>query len=195
MGRKEIERHVKILRDAFVNYSDDTRRWIGREITQGVIKGESIPKIARRINNTALMHSKNSAMLIARTETLRSTGLGSQIAYDKAADLGVKVRQIWDATLDEKTRVSHAALDGQARDDKTGMFSTSVGQIPGPRRSGVAGFDINCRCAVRPEVEGFSPEVRRIRGEGLQPYQTFKTWGDRRGVLKNVYGEKYNFLD
>lgn len=195
MGEREVNRHKKVLDDAFHNYETDTRRWIGRQVTDGVIKGESVQKLAKRLNENALVHSRNSAMTIARTETLRASGLGNQVAYDQAAEKGVRIRQVWDATLDSRTRPEHARMDGRVRNEETGMFDTPWGSAPGPRRSGIAGQDINCRCAVRPEIEGYTPEVRRIRGEGLQPYQTFEQWARRNGITANRFGQRYDFLD
>lgn len=195
VSTQEARRHAEVLQEAFRNYQDDTRKWIGREITQGVIKGESVSKVAKRLDKNAFVHSRNSAMTIARTETLRASGIGGQMAYDRAADKGVRVRQIWDATLDSSTRPEHAQLDGTARNEETGNFDTPVGPVPGPRRSGIASFDINCRCTVRPEIEGYAPEVRRIRGEGLQPYQTFSDWARRQGITANRFGQKYSFLE
>jgi hypothetical protein len=73
------------------------------------------------------------------------------------------------------------------------MFSVPWGQVAGPRRSGIAAEDIQCRCAAVPEIEGYSPEVRRIRDEGIQPYQAFDKWVDGKGWTRNRYGQKYNF--
>jgi hypothetical protein len=50
----------------------------------------------------------------------------------------------------------------------------------GPLRSGVAAEDINCRCRVRGQIEGYEPKVRRIRDEGVVPYETYQSWNKRR---------------
>jgi SPP1 gp7 family putative phage head morphogenesis protein len=195
MSAQEITRHAGVLEDAFVNYQGDLRRWLSEDITQGVIRGESVPKIMRRLRESGVAKSYNQAQTIARTETLRSTGLGAQISYAQARDLGVNVAEIWDATLDSRTRPNHAALDGQRKDTPDGW--RAIGQIvPGPRRSGVASFDINCRCTVRPQTDGYAPSVRRIRDEeGLQPYQTFAEWARRKGITRNRYGQEFDFLN
>jgi len=193
LSEREINRHKRILDDAFANYSKDTRKWISRDIRNGVIKGESIQKISKRLNDSALMHSKNSADAIARTETLRATGIGNQIGYDQAREKGVNIREVWDATLDNRTRPDHAAADGTVKDNESGLFSVPWGDVPGPRRSGIPGQDINCRCESVSEVEGYSPDVRRQREAGIEPYQTFGTWAERNGIAVNRYGQQYNF--
>ena len=192
ISSKEIKQHTKVLDDAFTNYSKDSRKWISQEIKQGIIQGESVPVVTKRIKE-ALGKSYNSSMVIARTEILRASGIGSQIAYDEASDNGVQLTQVWQTTLDDRTRSSHASADGARMDNETGLFSLSWGEVPGPRRSGIASEDIQCRCLSVPEVEGYTPEVRRIRGEGLQPYQNFEKWATNRGFTTNRYGQKYNF--
>ena len=189
----EVKQHQKLLDDAFVNYDKDTVKWIGRDIRTGIIQGDSVQTISKRLRDNALTSSYNSAMKITRTEVLRATGLGQQIGYDEARDFGVNVNEVWDATLDSRTRPEHGASDGLVKDNVTGFFDVAWGQVAGPRRSGIAGQDINCRCFAVGEVEGYSPELRRIRGEGLQPYQTFETWATKKGITANKYGQKYNF--
>jgi len=190
---KELIAHRKLLDDAFKkNWPKDSKKWLSNAIKDGVIKGDSIPTITKAIKG-ALGKTYSQAEIIARTEILRALGIGSQIAYDKAADDGVQITQVWDATLDSRTRPEHAALDGRSMVD--GMFDTAVGFIPGPRRSGDASFDINCRCSVNGEVEGFAPSVRRIRDEGIVPYKTFTKWAQDNGIAVNKYGQKYDFLN
>ena len=50
---------------------------------------------------------------------------------------------------------------------------------PGPLQSGIASFDINCRCTTEMVVEGLEPELRRVRDEGAQPYLTYEEWRER----------------
>lgn len=193
MPEKEVTKHIKVMDDAFKNYDLDTRAWIERDVRQGIIKGESVAQLTRRLKENGMLHSYNSAELIARTETLRSTGLGAQITYDEARDEGVNVIEIWDATLDDRTRPDHADADGTVKDNETGLFSVPWGEVEGPRRSGDPAQDISCRCNINPQIEGYAPEVRRIRGEGLVPYKSFRTWTGERGITRNRFGQEYSF--
>jgi hypothetical protein len=110
---------------------------------------------------------------------------GQMDLYDKAEDLGIEEQRIWDATLDTRTRTSHGKLDGKPSDGKDEgghWWFTDVGKVYGPMQSGRASFDINCRCRVRSQIEGYKPKVRRIRGQqGPQPYQTFDEWARPQG--------------
>ena len=187
LNPKQVEAAVKgagwrELHDIAVKtWKRDSLAKLDRTITQGLIQGQSYPKMARAIKHDVLQSSMANATRIARTEGQRAAVQGQIANADKAGDLGVKVRRIWDATLDRRTRPEHGALDGQAADEE-GMFHTSVGPVAGPLQSGNASFDVNCRCRLREEVEGYEPGVRRIRDEGVQPYETYDTWATRHGV-------------
>jgi hypothetical protein len=85
-------------------------------------------------------------------------------------------------------------MDGQVMENDVFIFPNGK-TTPGPKRSGVAAQDINCRCRVVAETEGYTPTVRRIRDEGVQPYKTFRQWAQERGLLANQYGQKYDFLN
>lgn len=148
-------------------------------IAQGLIRGSSYPAMMRNIK-PAINGSASDALRIARTEGQRAAVLGQQAQYADADDKGIEVQEIWDATLDDRTRPDHGALDGQAKDTKTNTWQTAVGPVTGPLQSGVASFDINCRCRVRGEVDDEQPAVRRIRGKGVVPYQTYDQWDKTR---------------
>ena len=193
MTASEVERHARLIEKALVNYQGDARKWITRELTQGIIQGKSVSQVARQIKDVSIGKSVRSAMTIARTETLRAVGIGSRMAYEEAEDLGVKIKYVWDATLDDRVRPDHAELDGQEREGD--YFDTPAGPVRGPRESGDPAFDINCRCSIRAEVEGYAPSVRRVRDEGVVPYESAKSWLERHGATANRYGQKYKFLD
>ena len=159
-----------------------------RIVTQGLIQGQGYDKMAREIKK-GMDGLAGRAMTIARTEGGRSQTIGQVALYDEAEDLGVKIKRIWDATLDMATRPEHGELDGTAADED-GIFHTVAGPIIGPRTSGDPSFDINFRCSVRPEVEGYPPKVRRLRDEGVQEYKTYKQWAAEKGIRVNKYGQK-----
>jgi hypothetical protein len=101
--------------------------------------------------------SANKTIRIVRTEGHGTQSVGRKLAVDNiegAADrLGVKIKRVWVATNDDRTRDSHLAMDGKEADDD-GLFTFPSGvRTEGPGMSGVAEEDINCRCTVRVEVE------------------------------------------
>ncbi len=193
LSTAEIKQHQKVLTDAFVNYNKDTIKWISRDIKQGILQGESATNVAKRIQTSGITQSFNSAMRISRTEVLRATGLSGQIAYEEARTFGVEVNEIWDATLDNRTRPDHASADGNIRNNETGFFSVPWGESLGPHRNGIAEQDIHCRCLSVGEVEGYSPELQAERDKGLQPRQTFNSWVKENNLTKNRFGQKYDW--
>lgn len=155
----------------------DGRIVIRRTVTQGLIRGISFPRMARGIRD-AINGNASDAVRIVRTEGQRAQVLGQQNTYSRARERGVEAVEVWDATLDSRTRNSHGTLDGVQAKYCSGhpYWDTEVGRVRGPLQSGVASFDINCRCRIRGEIKGYEPRVRRIRGEELQPYQTYTDW-------------------
>jgi uncharacterized protein with gpF-like domain len=150
---------------------------IRRAVSQGLIQGLSYPNMMRGIKD-AINGNAADALRIVRTEGQRAQTLGQQANYERARDIGVEVVEIWDAALDDRTRDSHGALDGQpAQYDADAQPYWFVGghRTHGPGQSGVAEEDCNCRCRVRGEVEGFAPEKRRVAGE-ITKYQTYSEW-------------------
>lgn len=157
---------------------------IGRTINQGFITGQSYTQMARGLRDAITKRFAYEYIRIARTEGQRAAVLGQQKTYNIAKNKGVQLTEVWDATLDGRTRPDHGALDGKKKSDpEKGWWAyITCGRRPfhawvrGPLRSGVACFDINCRCRVRGEIEGYSPQLRRIRDEGVQPYQNYEQW-------------------
>ena len=147
---------------------------INRAITQGLIKGTSYQGMVTGVKKF-LDGDAARAMTTIRTEGQRAYVEGQLASAQRAETLGVDVRRVWDATLDARTRPEHGALDGVAAGGN-GLFDTAVGPVRGPTLSGDPAFDINCRCRVFTEVVGFEPKERRVRDEGIVPYQTYNQW-------------------
>jgi SPP1 gp7 family putative phage head morphogenesis protein len=144
-----------------------------KAITQGLIMGESYPQMAKRIAE-AVGTSLSRALVIARTEGGRNYTMGQLAAYERAADKGVDIMLVWSTSIDGRERPEHRAMHGKKADSE-GFFHYQKIKTRGPRLSGVAGFDINCRCRVRGQVKGFPPTVTRINGEVVP----FKDWKKR----------------
>lgn len=177
---------------------DEGRRKIRRAVTQGLIRGDSYPAMMRGIKD-AINGTAADAMRIVRTEGQRAQVMGQQATYKKARKLGVEAVEAWDAALDGKTRPEHGALDGVQAKYKSGQpyWQTSVGRVRGPTQSGVASFDINCRCRVTSRVKGYEPKVRRIRDKGLVPYKPYSKWvmedapdAVRKRYVKEIGGQR-----
>lgn len=124
-----------------VNYAK-LKKTITQEISRGIASGLPYSDIARNINNVSSSGLSN-AKRIARTEGHRIQQTSSRDAQYAAKKKGCDVVKQWDASLDGRTRDSHARVDGEIRelDEK---FSNGL-MFPGDP-SGSAAEVINCRC-------------------------------------------------
>lgn len=128
------------------------KKRVANNISRGIAQGQSYSDIAKNIavgmvGNYAKMNggALYNAMRITRTEAHR---ISQQAAYDalkKAKDNGADVVKQWDATLDKRTRPSHARVDGEIR-ELDELFSNGLMRPGDPR--GRAAEVINCRCQL-----------------------------------------------
>lgn len=148
-------------------------------VTQGLIKGDSYSSMAKALTESMEMEY-NKAIRIARTEAHRCQVIGRRESLDHAEEKGVVGSYIWNATLDGRTRDSHGIMDGQ-KADKDGYFTLPSGlKTLGPGLSGDPAEDINCRCSLTYQIDGFEPTERRVRGEGVIPYTSYSDWKENR---------------
>lgn len=147
------------------------KRWnqkaINAQVLQGIIQGESIPEMAKRL--TPIMdRNKKSAIRNARTMTTSAQNKGRLDSYRAGQDKGVVLRKVWMATNSERTRAWHAALNGvEAEIDES--FENDYGKImfPGDPNAD-PGNVYNCRCTMRTHIIGFRREdgsIKYIEGE------------------------------
>lgn len=160
---------------------DDTIYQIRQEIAKSLIQGESYKKMAKRLSDK-LNIDANKAITIARTEGGRARSEATHDAMQHAVDKGVVMKKRWWSTLDERTRVSHRHMDGEVI-EIDGTYSNGLRYPRDPM--GSAEEVIRCRCEEIAEFEGFEPTERRIRGEGIVPYTTYKQWAEAKGMPIN----------
>lgn len=161
---------------------DNTKKNVKRlreDITRALIQGEPFARTARTMK-ADFQSGYSDAVRVLRTEAMRDMTEGHLSQYDAAQELGVKMRKRWVATLDDRTRVDHARLDGEYANDD-GLFEFGGMTAEGPGLWGDPAMDINCRCRVVEEVEGLEPELRRIRDEGVVEYKTYAQWAEPKG--------------
>lgn len=129
---------------------------INSEVLQGIIQGESIPNISKRIMNVQEMN-KNASIRTARTIVTGAENKGRQDSYQRAQEDGIILERTWIATNDSRTRHSHAVLDGETKPIDT-PFSNGL-MYPGDP-NGRPEEVWNCRCALAAVVKGFK-KVRK----------------------------------
>jgi SPP1 gp7 family putative phage head morphogenesis protein len=133
-------------------------RWntqkVNSEVLQGIVQGESIPNIAKRLQNVTEMN-RASAIRNARTTVTSAENKGRMDSLHRAAEKGVITRKVWMAAIDARTREAHRLLDGQEQeiDDP---FKSIDGDIMFPGDPDARPEMVyNCRCTLTYKVVGF----------------------------------------
>ena len=137
-------------------------RLMSSAITQGIIQGETIPQIARRIMDKTGESSYKSAVRNARTAFTGAQNAGRIEGLHQAQSLGIDVKKKWMATLDFRTRDTHRDLDGQVRDVDE-PFSVDGDEIdfPGDPKAKPA-LVYNCRCTLIYEYPQYPSSMERL---------------------------------
>lgn len=155
---KNLARSNKILLpEKKVDVPKDVR-WnvknINSQMMQGILQGESIPKLAKRLGNVSDMN-KVSAIRNARTMTTSAENGGRQDSFKRAQSDGVKMGRVWVSAHDDRTRAWHLDLNGvEVGIDEP--WENEYGEImyPGDPSADPANV-YNCRCSIRAKVYGF----------------------------------------
>lgn len=133
-------------------------RWntkkVNAEVLQGILTGDSIPKIADRLQNVTEMN-RVSAVRNARTAVTGAENKGRIDNMERAEKMGINVKKEWIATDDARTRDWHADLDGKIV-ERDKPFVNGFGEImfPGDPTADPANV-YNCRCTLGYVIEGF----------------------------------------
>ena len=127
---------------------------INAETLQGILQGESMDKIAKRIMNVQEMN-KTQAIRSARTIVTGAENKGRQDSYKRAEKDGIVMKREWIATNDSRTRHWHAELDGVEVDvDEPWVNEFGEIMFPGDPSADPANT-YNCRCSMAAKVIGF----------------------------------------
>lgn len=165
---------------------------INAETIQGILQGESMDKIAKRMMNVQEMN-KTQAIRSARTIVTGAENKGRQDSYARAEADGIILQKEWISTNDRRTRHSHAVLDG-AIVDQDKKFDNGL-MFPGDP-NGRPEEVLNCRCALAAVVKGFKKaQVQKAMAEKNEKEQKNESLADARKVYGKADGQKYNVVD
>lgn len=116
------------------------------ELVAGFQEGEGVDRLRARVRGVTDL-SRADAELLARTEVIAASNMGSQARVDAMGDDAPPYRQ-WLSTLDGRTRPTHVRADGQVvprgEPFSVGGFQARVPgdpALPAAERA-------NCRCTV-----------------------------------------------
>ncbi len=192
-NREAVEKLIKeepsLLPKAKVSIPKDklwNRQHLDSAITQGILQGESIPDIAKRLQSVTDMNHK-AALRNARTMTGSAENAGHMNAYKRAEDMGIELEKQWVATFDNRTRTSHRNLHGETQEINT-LFSNGLMYPKDP--NGPSEEVYNCRCRVISNVKGFQRDLSPMYDENLMG-MTFEEWKDAKPVYQKItHGEE-----
>ena len=184
--RSTVENLLKedphIIKFAKIDEEKD-ERWnkkkIESAVLQGILQGESMPKIASRLKSVANM-GDNAAIRNARTYTTAAENKGRMDSYERCQEMGIKMKKKWIATLDDRTRVEHRHLDEMVADIDE-PFKTDGYEIMYPGDPEAEGEMIyNCRCTLVSEIPGIMYDDKRYDEKlGDMTYEEWKHAKDR----------------
>ena len=162
------------------------RRRIQSVLTQGVLQGESIPNLTKRLEKVTGGDHK-AAIRNARTMMTGAQNAGRMDALSRANELGIPTRKQWLATLDDRTRHWHRELDGVIVDlDKP--FVNEVGEIMYPGDPDADGANLyNCRCTILSAIKGYEIDVTdtSLRHDENLKGMSYDEWKAKRKSTSN----------
>lgn len=130
---------------------------INSQVLQGIIQGESIPKISKRIMNVQQMN-KEAAVCSARTIVTGAECKGRMDSYKRVQDDGIIMVKKWISAHDSRTRDWHRDLDGVEKPIDE-PFENEFGEIMYPGDPSAHGANVyNCRCTIVAVVKGSAGE-------------------------------------
>ena len=145
------------------------KKQITKSVTSSILQGKSIKHMADDLQKRITTMSRDSAIRTARTAVTGAQNAGRMDSYAAAEKMGIKLKKCWLATLDARTRHSHAMLDGEqvAQDKKFSNGCRFPGDPQGPP------WEIyNCRCTLIAAVEGVDTSTAQRRARNADTGQT-----------------------
>lgn len=178
-------------------------RDIWAQVNAGLINGEGITAIAKRVQNIVggvydgkVYGDLYKALRIAHTEGHRAQNMAELARGYEAREQGLDVEKMWDATLDNAVRPEHAALDGK-RVPIDGTWNMAGYEVSHPGDPSLPpSLSINCRCHSVTVTKEYEPTARRgrdpVTGQNeVFSYKNFEEWAKEKGLKKNKYGKLY----
>lgn len=198
--KRSVERLIKdnpqMLPKWKINEKKDynwNEKKVNNSVNQGIIQGETIDQITKRISHGLTMQNENLAKTFARTAMTGAQNAGRKESLRNANEKGVEVYKQWMASLDSHTRDSHADIDGESVpvDSK---FSNGL-DYPG-EAGGEPAEVYNCRCTMVGDIKKYSSVYSRRDNETGQVINklgpdtvdnlNYKDWRTTKNVMQKA---------
>lgn len=161
---------------------------VNNAIRQGIIQGERLDQISKRLVKGLVTKNENKMDMFARTAMTGAQNAGRDQRLMETKALGCNIVKEWMATLDTRTRDSHADLDGQQIKvgDKWHPMKFSNGcRYPGDP-SGPANEVYNCRCTLVGDLVDYPAEYERRDqlNDKVIKNMSYKEWAKEKGIIQ-----------
>lgn len=167
-----IAKDRKLLPEWKINEPKDytwNNKKLNRQITQGIIQGESLDDISKRLSSSLASQNENAMRTFARTAMTGAQNAGREYMIERANRLGLEVYKEWMATLDGHTRDAHRYLDGQSVPvNEPFVYDGMKIMFPGDPTA-EASLTYNCRCSIVADVKKYPSEYERRDNINGQP--------------------------
>lgn len=151
----------------------ELKRWNQQQIqsvmTQGLLQGESVQKISKRLATTVGERNAYSHYRAARTMTTSAENAGRINSFKRAEDMGIEVKKQWLAVHDGRTRRSHRHFDGMAipLDEE---FAPNLMYPADPEAPPEEVY--NCRCTLVASFKGLETDFsKEFEPVGFDSYE------------------------
>jgi uncharacterized protein with gpF-like domain len=122
-----------------------TRRRMINAISGGIQNGSPIRDIVTSLD--VVIDDPDRALLIARTESTSALNGGHHAVRQELIEEGLILGSEWSSVLDDVTRDSHAAADGQVAKGPKGLFTIGGYKTPYPGHFSLPAAErVQCRC-------------------------------------------------
>lgn len=149
---------------------------------QGIMQGESIPKLAKKIAERTGEKDRKAAIRNARTMATCAQNKGRYKAYERAQDKGVELEKMWLATMDNRTRHTHRWLHEETKPLEE-SFSNGCEYPADPK--GDPSEIYNCRCSMRAVVKGLERRAAAAYKSDTVAGMSYDEWLNAKPVYKS----------
>lgn len=156
------------------------KQHVNSAITQAILQGKAIPDVAKSLEKVTDM-DKRAAVRNARTAVTCAQNKARFDSYERAEELGIKMKKVWLATLDDRTRESHVDLDGEEVDINE-KFSNGLMFPADP--DGEPAMIYNCRCRMITQIDKYRTDWSDLKNRNNDKLggMSYDEWKETHGV-------------
>lgn len=174
----------KMLPEWKINEKKDyvwNEKRVRNSVTQGIIQGESVYDIGKRLTSELATDNADKMDMFARTAVTGAQNAGRVERMKETEESGIKVKKKWIAAHDNRTRDTHADLDGQEVDvdEKFKTFDGREIDYPGDP---TADPDLvyNCRCTLVYVYPKYEPKTESHHFESYSEWKAKQPQEEKR---------------